>query len=115
MKTPIFISLLAALFLIGCGDNQSQPAQSNNSGSPLNAPADYAGALARGQTAAIKTVDIASLNEAIQMFYVQEGRFPKNLNELVEGKTIAKIPDTPRGMKFDYNAATGKIRVVNDQ
>ena len=49
---------------------------------------------------------------AIQMFNVQEGRFPKDLNELVESKLISKVPDAPYGMKIVYDPAAGKITVV---
>jgi len=115
MKTPIYFSLSAALLLVGCGDKQGKPAQSGTSGggNPLNAPADYLGTLGKGQNTAIKTIDIASLNQAIQMFNVQEGRFPKDLNELLESKLIGKIPDAPYGMKLQYDAVAGKVSVVN--
>ena len=60
-------------------------------------------------------MDVAALNQAVQMFNVQEGRLPKDLNELVEKKLIAKIPDAPYGMKLQYDAATGTVSVVNAQ
>ena len=46
------------------------------------------------------------------MFNVEHGRNPKDLNELVEEKLIPRIPDVPRGMKLDYDAAAGKVKVV---
>ncbi len=49
----------------------------------------------------------ASLNQAIQMFQVDKGRFPKDLNELVSEKLINSVPDAPYGMKLDYDATTG--------
>jgi len=70
------------------------------------------GALGKAQQTAIKTVDTTFLNQAIQMFSVEHGRNPKDLNELVEGKFIPKIPDAPYGMKLEYDAAAGKVKVV---
>jgi hypothetical protein len=119
MKIPTCILVLTVSFLAGCGDNKAThgPVSATNSSSanPLNAPADYLGGLANAQNRAIKTVDIASLNQAIQMFNVSEGRFPKDLNELVEKKLIAKIPDAPYGMKLQYDATAGTVTVVNAQ
>ncbi len=47
------------------------------------------------------------------MFNVENGRNPKDLNELVEKKFIPRIPAAPYGMKLEYDAATGKVKVVN--
>ncbi len=103
------------MFLVGCGDKESKTSQSTNStpgGSLLTAPVDYLGALGNAQKLAIKTVDTASVNQAIQMFNVQEGRFPKDLDELVESKLISKVPDAPYGMKLVYDPVAGKVTVV---
>jgi hypothetical protein len=116
MKISFCLSLTASLLLLGCGDSSNKPAQPTNaaasSSSPLSAPADYVGALGKAQQAAVKTVDTSSLNQAIQMFNVENGRNPKDLNELVEGKFIPKIPAAPYGMKLEYDAAAGKVTVV---
>ena len=115
MKVPVYICLLGTLLLVGYGNNQSKPAQGTNSataGNPPDAPGGYIGALGRAQTTAIKTIDTTSLDEAIQMFNVQEGRLPRDLNELVEKKLIGKIPPVPYGMKLDYDPNTGKVSLV---
>jgi hypothetical protein len=51
------------------------------------------------------------LDQAIRAFYTEEGRFPKDLNELVTKGTINQVPPAPRGMKYDYDAKTGTIRI----
>ena len=65
------------------------------------------------------TLDIASLLKdrltaaaLARKGNVENGRNPKDLNELVEKKTIPKLPDAPRGMKLDYDATAGKVKVV---
>jgi len=84
----------------------------SSSGSPVTAPADYLGALGRGKETAVKTIDVARLTEAIQMFNVQEGRYPKDLNELAEKKYINQVPDAPYGLKLDYDPVSGQVKVV---
>jgi hypothetical protein len=48
------------------------------------------------------------------LFNVGEGRYPKDLSELVEKKYIPQIPETPYGSKLAYDATTGKVTVVNE-
>ena len=114
MKTPLLVSLVAAAFVAGCGDNSSNSGQSqtNASGNPLTAPVDYLGALGKGKQYAEKTADTVSINRDIQMFQVDEGRFPKDLNELVEKKYLPRIPQAPYGMKLEYNPTTGIVKAV---
>jgi hypothetical protein len=116
MKTIFCFTVAASLLLAGCGGSSDKPGQPTNgaasSGNPLNAPADYLGALGKAQQTAVKTTDTASLTRAIQMFNVEEGRNPKDLNELVEKKYMPRIPAVPNGMKLEYDATTGKVKVV---
>jgi hypothetical protein len=116
MRTEFCLSLAASLFLIGCGESSNPPTQSTNTAtsgsSPLSAPADYLGALGKAQQTAVKTVDTTSLNQAVQLFNIEHGRNPKDLNELVEKKFIPKLPDAPAGMKLEYDATAGKVKVV---
>jgi hypothetical protein len=109
MKLPVYLSIVAVAFLTGCGNDSSKPAQTTG-GPP--AGGDYLSTLARGQISAVKTVDTASLNQAIQMFNVQEGRFPKDLDELVKSKLIGEIPAAPAGMKIVYDSTAGQVKVV---
>ncbi len=116
MKIPLCLSLAASLVLVGCdGSSDKAPKTTNGAAggsSPLSAPADYVGALGKAQQTAVKTVDTTSLNQAIQLFNVENGRYPKDLTELVEKKFIPKIPEAPRGMKLEYDATAGKVKVV---
>jgi hypothetical protein len=117
MKSTAFLPLVALMLAAGCkpSDN-SQTAgstSSNSSGGIMQAPADYVGALGRAKQNAGKTVDVASLNQAIQMFQVDKGRFPKDLDELVQENYLKKMPEVPYGMKLNYDPATGQVSVVN--
>jgi hypothetical protein len=103
------IILAGALLAAGCGKEESStPAAS---GSPSQG-GGYVGTLARSQQSAVKTIDRTSLNQAIQLFNAQEGRWPANLDELVSMHYIAQIPAPPNGMKFNYDATQGKVTVV---
>jgi|ERR1044071_272472 hypothetical protein len=114
------LSAISALLLVGCGDQKSSSpsagtaTNANNGGSVLTAPVDYLRAAGKAQQSAVKTVDTASLNQAIQLFNVEKGRNPKDLNELVQEKFIPQIPATPYGTKLVYDAASGKVTVVKE-
>jgi hypothetical protein len=105
---------MAGCLLLGCSKSdptpETKPAKS--SGNPITAPVDYLGAVAQGQKRAMKTLDQVGLNQTIQMFYANEGRFPKDLNELVKPDYLSTLPTPPPGMKFNYNPATGELKVV---
>jgi len=113
---PVARNLLVPLSMAGClllGCSKSEPTPpAKSSGNPITAPVDYLGAVAQGQKRAMKTLDQAGLNQTIQMFYANEGRFPKDLNELVKPDYLSKLPVPPPGMKFNYNPATGELKVV---
>jgi hypothetical protein len=114
MKHLGFLLLMTGLLLSACKKEQPTPARTNasSSGNPLNAPADYLGEVVKAKKSAEKTVDTVALNQAVQLFYAQEGRYPKDLNELVGPNYLSKLPQPPPGMKFDYNPATGQLKVV---
>ena len=121
MKPSFLISVVVGLLLAGCGNNSSSPnPQGTNTSQTTNttdsahpaAPAGgYLGALMQADKYAVKTIDVSYLNEAIQLFNTQEGRLPKDLNELVPNY-VGKLPATPYGTKLDYNPNTGQVKVV---
>jgi hypothetical protein len=115
MKNLSLLSALIGLFVLGCGDNSSKSASGTNTatgGSVLTAPVDYLGAAAKAQQNAVKTIDTTSLDKSIQLFNVEKGRNPKDLNELVSEKYIKEIPTPPYGTKIDYDANSGRVSVV---
>ena len=80
-------------------------------GAATNNPADYLGALVRAKKTADKTIDVSYLNQALQQFNVQEGHYPKTLEELTPNY-VGKIPEPPIGYKLDYDATKGEVKVV---
>jgi hypothetical protein len=100
----IFSSIVVATLLAGCdGSSSSQPQTTN--------PADINNPLVNAKRTADKTIDVSFVNQAIQLFNVQEGRLPKTLDELVP-KYVAKLPDAPLGYKLSYDAKKGEVSVV---
>jgi ABC-type glycerol-3-phosphate transport system substrate-binding protein len=115
MKARLVL-MSSLLVLAGCGDKSTSSTTTNttsSSGSPLTAPVDYLAAAAKAQQSAVKTVDVTSLDKAIQLFNVDQGRNPKDLNELVP-KYIPQMPVTPYGTKLVYDANAGKVTVVKE-
>jgi len=109
MKYHLVLLPLACLLLGGCGQ-EAKPAKAGDN--PLNASADYVGALGKAQKSAAKTLATASLDQALKVFFAQENRYPKMLSELVSNGTLRSLPDPPQGMQFDYDAASGTVKVV---
>jgi hypothetical protein len=115
MKAILFLTAATSLLLAGCGEKSNPSAPTTNAatgGNPLTAPVDYLDAAAKAKQSAVKTVDVTSLNKAIEMFNVDNGRFPKDLDELVAEKYMPKIPAAPYGTRLEYDATAGKVKVV---
>jgi hypothetical protein len=110
MKALCSISVgVTTMFLIaGCSDSTS-PA-STNSMSNTN-PADINNPLVNARRTADKTIDVSYLNQAVQLFNVQEGRYPNTLDELTP-KYVSQLPVPPLGYKLDYDAVKGEVTVV---
>jgi len=114
MKAFLSPLLVAGLLFAGCQKRESTPKPTNTSdsvGNPITAPVDYLGAVGKAQKAATKTISSVGLQQAIQMFYAQEGRFPKELKEL-SPDYLGQIPPPPVGMKYSYDPKTGVVKVV---
>jgi hypothetical protein len=102
------------VMLAGCNDS-TPPNRETAAPNTPTAPGDYLNNLATAEKRATKTVDTAAVNRAIETFYVQEGRFPKDLLELVELKYIPAIPRLPEGASWDYDTNTGVVMIKKNQ
>ncbi|MEY2465665.1 MAG: hypothetical protein QOD03_186 [Verrucomicrobiota bacterium] len=120
MKIPLWLGLVS-LLTAGCNPqsdkstSQATNSTTADSGSVITAPVDYLGTISKAQQKAVKTVDTTSIDKAIQLFQVDQGRNPTDLNELVQTKYLSRIPDAPYGTKISYDAATGKVTLVKQQ
>ncbi|HEX3100146.1 MAG TPA: hypothetical protein VHQ01_00065, partial [Pyrinomonadaceae bacterium] len=102
-----------AAILTGCNNsnnNTPPPSTMTNTTSSVN----YLGTLTKADKNMTSTIDTTSLNKAIAQFNVQEGRYPKDLKELVDKQYIPKIPDAPTGYKINYDATSGTATMVRD-
>ena len=119
MKASFLILMATGVLLAGCGkNNSSPPPQGTNTSQTTNtaevaqpAAGGYLGALMQADKSAVKTIDVSYLNQAVQLFNTQEGRLPKDLNELVPNY-VGKLPNPPYGYRIDYDATRGIVTVV---
>lgn len=116
MKTLALVSLLFAALLVGCNDASppGKNAAATEGDSLAGAPADYLKSTAASHQKAVKTVDLTAINKAIEAFYVQEGRFPKALQELVDKSLMHTLPLPPSGTKFNYDTNTGIVTLEKE-
>ncbi len=117
MKRTLLAVTLSTLVIAGCGrKDQPSAAKSTNEpaagANPVTAPVEYLGSIVKAKKSAEKTVDTVSLNKAVQLFSASEGRYPKDLKELVTQKYLNSLPEAPYGMKIEYDAAKGEVKVV---
>lgn len=115
MRVAFLVSLFAVL-LWGCNDAKQSPEKSSGSSasSVATAPVDYLNSAAQAQQKAVKTVDLVTINKAVEAFYVQEGRFPKTLEELENKGLMRAVPLPPPGMKLNYDTNSGVVTMEKD-
>lgn len=98
------------VLIAGCSDK-------SGSGSASTAistnPADINNPLVNAKRTADRTIDVAYLNQAVQLFNVQEGRYPATLDELTP-KYVSQLPTPPLGYKLNYDATKGEVTVVRE-
>ncbi len=111
MKKFLLLPLAAGVLLTGCGDNASQKtAQAVSAVSNVvDAPLNYVGAVVQAQKHAENVIDVSYINQDIQMFNASEGRYPKDLQELIPNY-LGKMPDVPIGYKLVYDTNTYMVR-----
>ncbi len=116
MKIETLFTASLLLTLTGCKKadeaNAARPTnQASASGNPITAPVDYLGAVAQAKKYSEKTINLVSVNNAIQQFNAMEERFPKDLNELIEKHYLQSVPAVPAGMRLGYKPQTGEVKI----
>src|ERR1044071_1569655 len=94
----LFPLCFALALLTGCNkdstpaaapDPKAAPAPAKSSGV---APVDYLANGAKAQQTMTKTAAVVAVNTAIQLFYAENNRFPKGLDELAKSKPLSERP-----------------------
>ena len=104
--------------VVGCGEKSDSASAGTNttasSGNPLDAPGDYLKSAVKAQRDANMTLDTNALTKAIDLFNVDKGRNPKDLDELVKEHYMPFVPKPPYGTKIVYDAQSGRVNIVKD-
>ena len=111
MKVLVAAAIVVALALVSCGKKEG-----SDNLNPLNAAGKYGEVMNKAMQKA-KNLSSSSdqtmyINNKINVFRRQFGRYPNSLDELVEKEVLDKVPPPPQGMKYQYDPATGKLSVV---
>ena len=111
MKISVSLLMVAAAFVAGCGDSSKPGTPANTVSNVVAAPANYVGAVVQAQKYAEKQIDVSYINQDIQLFNASEGRYPKDLQELVKEGLIKEVPKDRYGRQLIYDPKTGTVRV----
>jgi len=104
----IFSSIFFIIMLSGCNKKQKEE---ENKLTPLNAPMKYGETMGKTMKKAKIMEVVLPLKNLIDAFYIEEGRYPESLQELVDKGYIKEIPEPPEGMNYYYDPKTGKVEV----
>jgi hypothetical protein len=110
----LLIPLVAAMaLLIGCGEKASQKATQavNAVSNVVDAPLNYLGAVVEAKKHAENVIDVSYINQDIQMFNASEGRYPKDLQELIPNY-LGRMPEVPYGYRLVYDTNTYTVKTV---
>jgi len=111
MKTFLIPLVAATALLAGCGDDSAkETAAATNE---TAAPGGYLGAIVQAKNHSEKVIDVAYINQDIQLFNASEGRYPKDLQELIPNY-LAKMPAVPNGYKIVYDTNNYSVKVVKE-
>lgn len=111
MKFHLLALVALAGVLAGCGDSSKPGTTANAVSNAVTAPVGYLGAVVEAKKHSEKVIDVAYINQAIQLFQAGEGRLPKDLQELVPNY-LGRVPEAPIGYKIVYDATAGTVSVV---
>jgi hypothetical protein len=112
----VIVAGLSAAATLGCGQRdtgeaeeppQDVEAQSRNIGDQYVRGILGAGNKAQG------TVAVTSIEKAVEMYRLQNGRNPPSLDALVSEGFLPQKPKAPPGKTFEYDAAAGTVRLVD--
>lgn len=106
------LALLMVLIAAGCGPEEvGVPADDGDV-----PEAEHSPSVAKAEEDAEKRIALMTVNEAVQGYRLlsKEKRYPKNLDELVEGGMLPSLPDLPEGLTYAYDAETGQVTIAGE-
>ena len=109
MRTTMILCLCSTLTIVFFGCKPAEEKTERYQGAPEQYIRTTLGA---GENAK-GVLGTTAIQKAIDMFQLQNGRFPSSLEELKKEGFLPNVPQAPVGKKFSYNATTGKVTVVD--
>lgn len=106
-KFAIAIVVVCLLLSFSCGKKQSEKKQ-ETSGNPVE---QYGDVMSKTIKRAKGMDAVLPVKQLIDSFYVQEGRYPSSLQELVEKNYVKEIPQPPKGYTYSYEPSSGRIEL----
>lgn len=107
----LFPVTLCLLLTASCSGKKEEPESAKKDISVTDAPGAYGKVLGKAYQDARKIEVLLPLQQSIQAFRAQEGRYPSSLEELVQREYISEIPRPPAGRKLVYDSASGSVTV----
>ena len=103
MNSIFLLGVATAITLqVGCGENK-----------PRNVGNEYLSTTLRTISHAESVAGSAAVSSAIQLFRVQNGRYPQSLQELQDKNFLRQIPPPPAGKKWTYDSQAGEVSLVD--
>jgi len=99
---------LACMVFVSCG-RKSKPEDLTL----MNAGEQYGGVMGRAVKEAKKLDAVLPLQQLVDSYNAQEGKYPESLRKLVEEKYVRDLPQAPKGTEFTYDPSTGAVGVKN--
>lgn len=109
MRTTMILCLCSVLTTVFIGCKPAEEKTERYQGPPEQY---IRASLGAGENAKA-TLGIIAIQKAIDMFQLQNGRFPSSLAEVKKEGFLPQVPEAPIGKKFSYDAGTGKVTVID--
>ncbi len=98
----VFYLILA----VSCAKKTQQEKQPQFGGNPVD---QYGGVMSKALKTAKGMDAVLPVKQLVDSFYVQEGRYPASLQELIEKNYAKQLPPPPKGYQYRYDSSTGNV------
>jgi len=75
----------------------------------------YGHTLAQARGKAQYKTSFISVNQAIQAYQVEHGKSPGSLDDIIKEGLLPRLPDLPKGKRYNYNPQTGELTIVDEK